>query len=125
MARRKTGGTLLPWLSAKVDGKEGRFLQVGNSLLLDKRYQSLTAGARHLYLCMALEAGGKQEVAFPHGTAKKYGIPSTTFDRNIKELQSNGFLEKIGPGTYWQYAPSVFRFSTDWKAKPAPRNGEP
>ena len=125
MARRKTGGTLLPWLSAKVDGKEGRFIQVGNSLLLDKRYHALSAGARHLYLCMVMEAGGKQEVKFPHGAAKKYGIASTSFDRHIKELQANGFLQKVGAGLYWQYAPSVFSFSTDWKAKSAPQNGEP
>lgn len=124
MPRRRSGGLLLPWLSARLDGKEGRFVQIGNSLLLDKRFQALSAGARQLYICIALESGGKQEVEFPHGAARKYGFASTSFDRYVKELQNHGFLEKVGAGNFWQYAPSVFRFSVSWKLDPAPHLGD-
>ena len=125
MARRRTGGILLPWLSARVDGKEGRFLQIGNTLLLDKRFQELSAGARQLYLCLCMEAGGKREVSFPHGAAKKYGFAATSFDRYIRELVENNFVEKVESGELLQFAPNVFRFSLGWKVNSAPHFGEP
>lgn len=124
MTRRRSGGTLLPWLSARVDGNEKRFIMIGNSLLLDKRFQRLSTGARQLYQCLCMEAGGKREVAFPHGVAKKYGIAATSFDRHIRELQAQGFVEKVEDGNYWQYAPNVYRFSLTWKTDSAPHFGE-
>lgn len=84
---------LLPWLSAKPDGKDRRFIQVGNSLLLSKRFQSLSAGARWLYLSMAMESGGRREFIFPLSAAKKYGISSTCLRRQIAELKANGLLQ--------------------------------
>ncbi len=91
MAKYKRSA-LLPWLSARPDGKDGRFIQVGNSLLLSKRFQSLSRGAQHLYLCMAMESGGRREFIFPLSAAKKYGISSTCLRRQIGELKSEGFL---------------------------------
>ena len=84
---------LLPWLSAKPDGKDRRFIQVGNSLLLSKRFQSLSAGARWLYLSMAMESGGRREFIFPLSSAKKYGISSTCLRRQIAELKASGLLQ--------------------------------
>lgn len=83
---------LLPWLSAKPDGKDKRFIQVGNSLLLSKRFQSLSCGAQHLYLCMAMESGGRRDFLFPLSSAKKYGISSTCLRRRINELKQAEFL---------------------------------
>ena len=60
-SRRRGRDTIKPWLSARLDCKEGRFVQVGNSLLLSKEFQALTAGARFLYLCMTMESAGKRE----------------------------------------------------------------
>ena len=57
--RKRSSRTVLPWLTARSDGKEGRFIQVGNSLLLDKRVQKLSGNALRLYLCMAMESGGR------------------------------------------------------------------
>ena len=113
-----------PWLSAKLDCREGRFLQVGNSLLLSEEYHRLTANAQILYLCMTMEAGGKPTVKFSHSAAKKYGISSTTFDRAIKQLREAGFLELVEDDNMYQFAANVYRFSTRWKSKPAPRFGE-
>lgn len=123
MTKHKSGGLLLPWLSAKPDGREGRFLQVGNSLLLDKRFQELSTGARQLYLCIAMESGGKREVGFPHSAAKKYGFPSTSFERYVKELQTAGFVEKVEDGNMLQFKPSVYRLTTAWKTKVPPQSG--
>lgn len=124
MPRRRSGATLSPWLSAKADCKEGRFLQLGNSLLLDKRYQALSTGARNLYLCMSMEAGGKAEFTFTHGTARKYGISDSSFDRWAKELRAAGFVLLVMPCNFAQYAPSVYRFIVEWRTKPAPQFGE-
>ena len=51
-SKKKYSNIIPAWLSAKRDNQEGRFIQVGNSLLLSEKYQSLTPGARHLYLCI-------------------------------------------------------------------------
>ncbi len=113
-----------PWLSARPDCKEGRYIQVGNSLLLSDTFQNISAGARWLYLCMALEAGGRQTVKFSHGSAKKYGIPYTTFDRTVKILREAGFIELIEDEDHSQFRANEFRFSSQWKANPAPYFGE-
>ena len=125
MSRRKSAQNcaLLPWLTARADGREGRFLQLGNSLILDCRFQALSPGARWLYLALCLEAGGKREVAFPHRAAKKYGIAATSFDRHISELQKAGFVTRVEDGNYAQFAPAVYRFSLAWRTEPAPHSG--
>lgn len=88
---------------------------VGNSLMLSKAAQGLSAGARWLYLSMAMECGGKSEFKFTHGTAKKYGIAGTSFDRQAKELCDSGFIERVPDPYLSQYAPGLFRFSVTWK----------
>lgn len=126
MGRRKAAQncTILPWLSGKADGREGRFLQLGNSLLLDKRFHALSSGARYLYLCLSMEAGGKKTVQFSRGTtAKKYGIPKNSFTRQIEELVQNGFVQRIADDDLLQFAPAVYELSILWKSKPAPQNG--
>lgn len=74
MSKRKHGPTIVPALSAKVDNKEKRFIQVGNSLLLSKQFHALSTGSRFLYFCMAMESGGRKNFILPQKDAKKYGI---------------------------------------------------
>lgn len=123
MARKNNNGQLLPWMSARLDCKEKRFLQVGNSLFFSPAFQQLNAGCQMLYLCMAIEAGGKREVTFSQKTARKYGIPKSSFDRQIKELRKVGFVEISVEGNPWQFKPSVYRFSFTWKQNAQPQNG--
>ena len=123
MARKNNNGQLLPWMSARLDCKEKRFLQVGNSLFFSPEFQNLNTGARMLYLCMAIESGGKREVAFSRATAAKYGIPRNSFTRQITDLKEAGFVEVSMESNYWQFAPTVYRFSFLWKEKPHPQNG--
>lgn len=120
---KKAYGECKPWLSAKADSKESRFLMVGNSLLFNKHFQGLSSGAKHLYFCISMESAGRIEVEFPHRAAKKYGIAHTSFDRHIKELQLKGFLEKVGDGNFYQFAPSRYRFRLAWKQNPPPNLG--
>lgn len=124
MARKNNNGQLLPWMSAKPDCKEKRFLQVGNSLFFSEVFQQLNAGSRMLYLCMAIEAGGKREVTFSRATATKYGIPKNSFSRQIAELKEAGFIEVSIEGCWRQFEPTVYRFIFDWKQKPHPQNGD-
>lgn len=124
MPRQRSGATLLPWLTARQDCKELRFIQVGNTLLLDKRYQALSTGARCLYQDMLMEAGGKPTVEFSRGTAqKKYGVPKNSFSRYITELKDAGFIVVEQDGNFYQFAPNVYRFSLEWRTKPAPQIG--
>ena len=96
--RKRSSRTVLPWLTARSDGKEGRFIQVGNSLLLDKRVQQLSGNAMRLYLCMAMESGGRRHFLFPQAVGKKYGICPAGLWRGMAELEEKGFLkcEKAG-----------------------------
>ena len=69
MGRRKSARNveIRPWLSAKADGKEGRFIQIGNSFLLEFRKEplnKLSLGARWMYLCMTMESAGHRDFTF-------------------------------------------------------------
>lgn len=95
MPRRKAARNckVLDWLSAKADNAEGRFIQVGNSLLLSKKFGELKPSTQMLYLCMAMEAGGKREFEFPESAALKYHIPPSTLRRSLKELVEKNIIE--------------------------------
>lgn len=103
------------WMSGRSDCREGRFLQVGNSLMLSEAVQALTPGARWLYFAMAMESGGKPEMTFTHSVAKKYGIASSSFERQIKELCDHGFIERIPDPDMMQFAPGRYHFTVAWK----------
>lgn len=117
MPRKKSGAAISPYLSAKTDGKEKRFIQTGNSLLLSKRFQELSVGARYLYFCMAMESGGRREFQFPQSAAEKYGIASTSLRRYISELRNSRFI-LVHSGKI-QRQPNHYEFTVSWKA-PAP-----
>lgn len=118
MSKRKSGATLLAWLSARPDCKDGRFVQVGNSLLLSEQFQTLSAGARFTYFAMCMESGGKREFVFPLAAAKKYGIASMSLRRQIDELVNSGFIT-VRSGACVR-APNIYSFSFDWKSKSEP-----
>lgn len=103
------------WLSARADCKEGRFIQVGNSLLLSKKFQELSSGAQHLYICMTMESGGKRDFAFSKATAKKYGISGSTLLRRIEELERHGFIQKTVCGRITREK-NQYIFSLTWRA---------
>lgn len=120
MARKNNNGQLLPWMSARKDCREKRFLQVGNSLFVAKEspFKKLTSGAQILYLCMAMESGGKREVPFSRTTALKYGLNKNTFTRCVKELEDQRFIS-IAPEKSEPFKPTVYRFDFDWKTESA------
>lgn len=94
MSKRKHGPTIVPALSAKVDNKEKRFIQVGNSLLLSKQFHALSTGSRFLYFCMAMESGGRKNFILPQKDAKKYGIAPSSLRKHIYDLsQSRRFID--------------------------------
>lgn len=59
-----------PWLSAKADCKEGRSFRSAILSCSLSKWASLKPGARYLYLCMTMEAGGKREFTFPASSAE-------------------------------------------------------
>lgn len=118
MPRKKTGRTIVPWLTAKPDGREKRFIQVGNSLLLSKSFQALGPGPQHLYLCMAMESGGRQTFRFPRTTALKYGITPSSLARYVTKLEEKGFLQVYSRKRLRQ--PNDYLFTLSWRAVPPP-----
>ena len=116
--RKRSSRTVLPWLTARSDGKEGRFIQVGNSLLLDKRVQQLSGNAMRLYLCMAMESGGRRHFLFPQAVGKKYGICPAGLWRGMAELEEKGFLSHRSGMNVRQ--PNEYVFSLEWRTGEKP-----
>lgn len=117
MSRKKAGAHIAGWLSARHDCNEGRFIQIGNSLLLCREYQQLTAGAKNTYQCMSMESGGQREFVFPLSAAKKYGISKNTLSRHIDELTASGFITVRSGASLRQ--PNIYSFSFEWKTNNA------
>lgn len=115
MSRARRGESIKGWLSARPDSAEKRFVQVGNTLLLSKTFQELSTGARHTYLCMAMESGGKREFTFPRAAAIKYGISARSLLRYVEELTKAKFITVRSGKTVRQ--PSEYAFSFEWKSR--------
>lgn len=128
LPRRKAAQNckILPWLSARSDCEEGRFLQLGNSLLLShveketgketNPFVKLSPGAKILYLSMCMESGGHRSFRFPQTAAKKYGLPPSSFWRYVQELIREGMIKKnSGKNTR---EPNDYEFCFDWKRPP-------
>lgn len=113
--KSKVRSTLVPWLSARESCKEGRFIQVGNSLLLSKEFQGLNSGAQITYLAMCMESSGNRDFIFPRGAAKKYGICGSSFCRYVDELVDKGFVKRESGKK--QRKPNRYSFSFGWKPK--------
>jgi len=110
---------MLPWLSAAVQFRERRFIQVGTSLLHSKRFQALSIGARYLLFCMAMDAGKNMIFEFPKGSGMRYGIPYASHSRYIAELIEHKFLvlKQSGRQTFHK---NVYAFCLDWKIRQHP-----
>ena len=117
--KSKTKVELVPWMSARPDNVEKRFIQVGNSLLFNKEFQSLGAGSQMLYLCMSMESAGKRRFIFPQAAAKKYKITPSSLRRHVDELEAKGFI-KVYSGKATR-EPNLYEFCYDWKIAPRPR----
>lgn len=128
MPKRKAAANckILPWLSARQDCEEGRFSQIGNSLLLSRvdretgeelnQFIKLSNGAKVVYLDMTMEAGGKRYFQFPQAAAKKYGIAPSSFWRYVKELLDAGMIKKSSGKITRE--PNDYEFCFDWKKPP-------
>lgn len=116
MGRHKAAANceIRPWLSAKADCRENRFLQLGNSLLLSKAFQELSSGAQVLYLCACLESGGRRQFTFPARSMRKYGLSVRSGQRHISELVEKGFVSCVSSGKITR-TDSEYEFSLQWK----------
>lgn len=117
--KHKTKVELVPWMSARPDNVEKRFIQVGNTLLFHKSFASLSVGCRYLYFCMSMESAGKRRFIFPQAAAAKYGIKPSSLRRHIDELEAGRFI-KVYSGKPTR-EPNLYEFCCDWKLPPPPR----
>ena len=121
MPRYKSRPTIVPWLSARLDNREKRFIQVGDSLLFSKAFRELHVGARYLYFCMAMESGGKRNYKFPTAAAGKYGIAPSSFWTYVRELEDKRFI--VCHSNKHLRHPNDYSFSDEWKTiSPVPIN---
>lgn len=117
--KHKARVELVPWMSARPDNVEKRFIQVGDTLLFNKVFMSLTVGCRYTYFCMSMECAGRRNFIFPQKTAKKYKITPSSLRRHVDELEAKGFI-KVFSGKAAR-EPNRYEFCYDWKIPPRPR----
>ena len=101
------------WLSASSDAKERRFIQVGDTLFHSQKFKVLSSGAKILYLYCAMESAGQQNFQMPVSCAEKYGIPSSSLRRYLKELEENHFIQVTRSGKNTRTA-NDYQFCFDW-----------
>lgn len=92
MSRGRKKKPLIPWLSARNDNIEKRFIQIGASLFSSNQFLQLSPGAKYTYLAMAMHAGGKRTFTFPTQEAGKNGIKKSSFWNYVTELEKGGFI---------------------------------
>lgn len=107
---------LRPWLSGNKDCRDGRFIQVGNSLLLDDAYNKLDGNVHKTYYALCMESGGKPTVKLSRAGARKYGLSPATFARSIKTLKKEGFISCDFEDNPHRYETNVYRFKIGWKS---------
>ena len=108
-AKYKSKVELVPWMSASPDNVEKRFIQVGNSLLFNKEFQSLGAGSQMLYLCMSMESAGKRRFIFPQAAAKSIRSPLPVcgvmlMNWRPKDLLRSTPVRQLGNPIYMNFA---------------------
>jgi len=113
--RYRSKQPLPPWATATLDGREGRFIQIGNTLLLSKTFLALNGNAQLLYIRMVNEAGGKREFAFTAGDARKYEMSKSGFAKSLDELKEKNFIECAENNANLRKA-NVYRFCDGWKS---------
>lgn len=116
MPRKKCAeNCVLPfWASGNQSCRDGRFIQIGNSLYFHKEFQSLKPSTQIVYERMMMESGGRAEFTFPKRTAKKYGLNYKTVLKAISELKARGFITETCCGRYTR-TPNEYKFTSVWK----------
>jgi len=95
-ANQNADGYLMKgWLSANGNSRDKSYIQIGNSLFHSRNFKSLSGGAQHLYLRMAVDAQGNRMIKFSRNDGKKYGIAPASCHRWIGELVNKGFISCI------------------------------
>lgn len=116
MGRRRKIPDLNPWETELYTGTDRRYIRLGNSLFLSKRFQALTGQEKNVYLCMIMECGGKRTFKFSAASMTKYGINTRTGIRAVEELIKAGFIKKTYCGRI-QMNPNEYEFVTEWKRR--------
>lgn len=112
MARKKNT-PFPPWTSCKNDGRESRYIRLGNSQMLHPAMQQLSDKAFRIYVNMLLEAGPERIFTFPR-TKYKGMAGSATFQRIKEELIEKGFIREVQNNANLRKA-NVYEFSEAWK----------
>ncbi len=117
MAKCQSSKPLKRWLTASSDCREKRFVRIGNTLLFDKKFISLSVGARYLYILAANEAAGSRDFQFPALKMKALRMKERTARKHFKEFIDAGFVELVQSGRNTR-TPNDYRFSFHWLETP-------
>jgi len=102
-----------PWETRKNNGKEERYIRMGNSQMLHPAIMNLSHSAFRVYTYMKLESAGKISFTFPKSKWKEFISPAG-FQSAKNELCQAGLIEVEQKNAFLRKA-NVYRFSVDWK----------
>ena len=91
------------------------FVPVLKYMITSQAFINLTNPARVAYLLLKAQCNkfGQNEVKFPYSHAEKY-MDRHTFQKAIKQLIDNGFIEKTSYGGLYRRT-NVYKFKEDWR----------
>ena len=99
------------WESTSAGGIEKRYIRLGATKAA--RMGNLSDAAYRIFICMMMEAGGKEDFVFPRSKYRTYS-GNDKFLRARQELIDKGFLEVVQNNANLR-RPNVYRFSDKWK----------
>lgn len=106
------------WATAKPDGIERRFVQIGASFLCAGQVKNLPPNAFRVYVYMMMQSGGAIEFEMPHKAYQGF-ISKPSFIKAIDELMTAGFIDVVQNGHNLR-KPNRYRFSVGWKDENPP-----
>lgn len=122
MAKRyKSKHCIIPWLTAKIDCREPKYIQCGVTLFEHPSFKRLTPAQRCLYLAMCMDAGVHQEFTFSKARIEHYGFSYATGRDAIDALIAGGFITKIYSGQVTREK-NGYAFSEQWKLIGTPQD---
>lgn len=100
--------------------KREKHIRLTNSMLTDEKYKALSSDAKVLYNYMKLWAYGSEEYkkfgTFDYSISRVMaivGVSVKTAVKCVKELEENGFIERMNNSKFSRET-SKFKFSDEW-----------
>ena len=92
--------------------KNKKFVAIYHNQLCNDKFMKMSLNTQMLYVYMLDYSNRSVETEFPHRFYKKI-MSTPTFNKCIKELYENGFIEVKESGKF-NHKPNIYKFIDKW-----------